>query len=249
MHSAKNPTFISNNATHQNPNLMKKITLLASILLFVGALSHNVNAQAIDYAATAQIDTGVALTNGSPVPTGSLMAFGYYPTALSGPLTGVSSMSDILNPGGSNAFVTIFSGTMGLDDGAGGFYEGLFAAGVQSTSATPVGNQFYYIIGNNPISLSDATEAGVFTSSSWIIPSLGDPVPTLFANDISEVPRDSTGILFGAQGIGTPVTEGLVDPAAPNYNLQAVPEPSTYALLGLAGLALGGYAARRRRRA
>jgi hypothetical protein len=37
------------------------------------------------------------------------------------------------------------------------------------------------------------------------------------------------------------------DPSGVNLNL--VPEPSTYALLGLAGLALGGYAARRRRRA
>lgn len=39
-----------------------------------------------------------------------------------------------------------------------------------------------------------------------------------------------------------------------NYNggieqIQMVPEPSTYALLGLAGIALGGYAVRRRRRA
>jgi hypothetical protein len=34
-----------------------------------------------------------------------------------------------------------------------------------------------------------------------------------------------------------------------SLNVTAVPEPSTYALLALSGLALGGYAARRRRRA
>jgi hypothetical protein len=34
-----------------------------------------------------------------------------------------------------------------------------------------------------------------------------------------------------------------------DQQIQLVPEPSTYALLSLAGLALGGYAARRRRRA
>lgn len=227
---------------------MKKTTLLALTVLSLGALNHSVQAQAIDYAATAQIDAGVALSNGVAVPTGSLMAFGYYPTALSAPLTGVTQMSDILNPGGANAFVTLFTGTMGLDDGSGGFYQGLFAAGVQSTDATPVGKHFYYIIGNSPVSLSLATEAGVFTAPSWTIPALGAPVPTLFATDINEVPRNATGILFGSQGIGTPVTQGLVDPAAPNYNLQAVPEPSTYALLSLAGMAIGGYAIRRRRR-
>jgi hypothetical protein len=226
---------------------MNKLILLTAVLVGLSTLNQSAHAQAIDYAASAVVDAGVALENGNPVVTGSAMAFGYYPTALAAPLTGVSSMLDILNPGGSNAFVTLFTGTMGLDDGEGGFYSGLFAAGVQSFDATPVGKQLYYIIGNAP-SLLDSTEAGVFTSPAWIIPALGDPVPALLATDISEVPRNATGILFGSQGVGVPVTEGLVDPAAPNFNLQVVPEPSTYALLSLAGIALGGYAMRRRRR-
>ena len=159
---------------------MKYIKPIAALAVGLALLNQSVSAQAIDYAATAQIDAGVANKSGSAVPTGSLMAFGYYPTALTGPLTGVTSMSDILNPGGTNAFVTLFSGTMGLDDGAGGFYEGLFAAGIQSVDATPVGKQFYCIIGNNPVSLSNATDVGVFTALSWIIPALGAPAPTPF---------------------------------------------------------------------
>ncbi len=206
--------------------------------------------QAIDYSAGAQTDAGVALADGSAVPVGSLMAFGYYPTALSTPIT-ASSMSDILNPGGANAFVTLFAGTMGLDDTLGGFLPGLFAAGIQSTDATPVGKQLVYIIGNSFTDLSLSTEVGVFTSDSWTIPALGSPVPTLFSTDITDVPRTTAGILFGSQGIGTPVTDGLIPPGdvKQNYNLGVVPEPSTYALLAMSGIALGGYVIRRRRRA
>lgn len=226
-----------------------KIHNTFTIILVVIGLSHqSANAQAIDYAASAQIDAGVALTNGLAVPTGSLMSFGYYQTALSGPLANVTQMSDILNPGGSNPFATIFTGTMGLDNGQSGFFAGLFAAGIQSTIATPVGQKFYFIIGNSSVALSSATEAGVFTAPAWTIPVLGAPVPTLFATDINEVPRNSTGILFGSQGIGPSVAAiAGADPALPNYNLSSVPEPSTYALLALSGLALSGYVIRRRR--
>lgn len=217
---------------------------LSLLLLAQPTRSH---AQSIDLTASALVDSGVALANGNAVPIGALMAFGYYSTALASPLTGVSSMSDILNPGGSNAFVTIFTGTMGFDLPP--VTAGLFSAGINSTDATIVGKRLFFIIGNSSVSLSAATQAGVFSSSSWIIPALDDPTPASFTADISEVPRNSTGIFFGTQGVGTPVTQGLVNPAAANYNLQAVPEPSTYALLALSGLAVGGYAMRRRRRA
>jgi len=226
------------------PNFLLTVLALALVVWVQPSRS---SAQSIDLTASALVDAGVALSNGNAVPVGALMAFGYYPTALTSPLTGVSSMSDILNPGGSNAFVTLFTGTMGFDLPP--VTAGLFSAGINSTDATIVGKQLFFIIGNSSVSLSAATQAGVFSSSSWIIPALEDPTPATFTADISQVPRNSTGIFFGTQGVGTPVTEGLVDPAAANYNLQAVPEPSTYALLALSGLALGGYAMRRRRRA
>lgn len=228
---------------------MKIHKLFIVSLIYIGLAHQSVHGQAIDYAATAQIDAGVALGSGLAVPTGSLMSFGYYQTALSSPLINVTQMSDILNPGGSNPFSTIFTGTMGLDNGAGGFFAGLFAAGIQSTLTNPVGQQFYFIIGNSSVALSSATQAGVFTAPSWTIPALAAPVPTLFATDINEVPRNSTGILFGSQGIGASVA-GIAgaDPALPNYNLSTVPEPSTYTLLAMGGLALAGYVIRRHRR-
>jgi hypothetical protein len=234
-------------ATMKSINRPNKALAVLALALTLLALPSRAHAQSIDLNAAALVDAGVALADGNAVPVGALMAFGYYSTALSTPLTGVTSMSDILNPGGANPFTTIFTGSMGYDLPP--VTAGLFSAGITSTDASIVGRQLFFIIGNSSVSLSAATQAGVFSSSSWVIPALGDPTPSSFTADISEVPRDSTGIFFGTNGIGTPVTEGIVDPAAANYNLQAVPEPSTYALLALSGLAIGGYAMRRRRRA
>lgn len=53
-----------------------------------------------------------------------------------------------------------------------------------------------------------------------------------------------TGWTLDAGGSGNPVNATFT-----SLNVTAVPEPSTYALLALSGLALGGYAMRRRRRA
>jgi hypothetical protein len=228
-------------------NRHKILLPVLAFALILCAQSNKAQAQSIDLTAASLVDAGVALANGNAVPVGSLMAFGYYSTVLSSPLTGVTSMSDILNPGGSNPFTVLFTGTMGYNLPP--VTAGLFSAGITSTDSSIVGKQLFFIIGNSSVSLSSATQAGVFSSSSWIIPALGDPTPTSFTADISEVPRGPTGIFFGSQGIGTPVTQGLTDPAAPNYNLQVVPEPSTYALLAMSGLALGGYMIRRRRRA
>lgn len=58
----------------------------------------------------------------------------------------------------------------------------------------------------------------------------------------------NSNVFFAKSNVGSNFSPNTsVDPAGVNLNL--VPEPSTYALLSLAGLALGGYAMRRRSRA
>ena len=131
---------------------------------------------------------------------------------------------------------------MGYDPGDGTTYGGVFAGGEQQ-SVSSEGKTLVMIFSNNSV-LTDGTEAGVFSNPTWVIPALAAPVPSLIAADII----DSDFTIFGATGIGAPV---FPDPsgATQNYNTAAIPEPSTYALLALGGVALGGFVLRRRVRA
>jgi hypothetical protein len=99
------------------------------------------------------------------------------------------------------------------------------------TGGVSTGDQYAVIVFNQSATLTLAGDTfRVFRASDWLIPSGG-----------SSIGYSTTPSAAAYQQIRTDdfvIASGTV-----------VPEPSTYALLSLAGLALGGYALRRRRRA
>ena len=101
--------------------------------------------------------------------------------------------------------------------------------------------QEFLVVGFSSLN-SGASQPGLGTSgffyreSSWILPSAGSLV---------DVFAETTG--YGGDLPEATFTSGAG--AAGGGGFTTVPEPSTYALLAMGGLALGGYVIRRRRRA
>jgi len=88
---------------------------------------------------------------------------------------------------------------------------------------------------------SSSAEQIVLSDPAWLAPTFTLTTPELFL----DVTASTTAMALGQFGGDT----GTYNFNGGSPEVTLVPEPSTYALLGLAGLALGGYAARRRRRA
>jgi hypothetical protein len=201
-------------------------------------------AQAIDYGMTAfQVQSAV----GTPLPVNT-GGFRLYTTNGSFTPSGSSTIADITS---NMLLVTGSQSTISPTD-AGLFYvPSLFPA--TSAGNIPTGSPLFVLASTT--SAFDGTAPWALVTgidSGWSSINATDPLAT----GIIELSLAGNAILsagFGGPGIGAfwspagPGTTTVADPAG--ANLVLVPEPSTYALLSLAGLALGGYAARRRRRA
>lgn len=186
--------------------------------------------------------------------------------ALSAPLTKASSYIDLVSLGTSGftidpdastagtggALGITYSPSISLGDTTGGsFVSGPFnwdqySAGTVGGSATDFAVKISILSGNNPnlpfsLSLVDSDGGILNFSGTSASATTGTWIPLTRALDpgVSSVLLGVTAGQFTWDGGAT--ANVMVE------NLGAVPEPSTYALLSLAGLALGGYAMRRRR--
>jgi hypothetical protein len=214
---------------------MKK-ALLAVLIGSCVLISPQAQAQSIDYGMIAGF---VQSPVGTDVVGGGFQLLGVTPSSGFNPAG--SSLSDILNAANmlsvSNSFTTIDAGNPGQ------FYQPGLLTFWSTGAVIPSATQLYVLS-----STSGTFDAGApwslitGTDPSWFSPNPTDP----FGSSIIEMSfagnslvAGSAGNYFSPNGPGTIVSPG-------DANVVLVPEPSTYALLSLAGLALGGYAARRR---
>jgi hypothetical protein len=213
--------------------------LIVSLFTAVVALALSASLQADTVTWGAQISNGVGTANGTPLPNGSndLILIG-----------GFDISNATITANGSNEafllshFTTFGSAAIGdgSPNGPGSASDGYWTA-VTTNSANTLSLQnkeiFYWVF--NAATPANATQYGIFTApsnTSWVFPD-DNSNPNTAITDLSQVPHDLTGILFGSFGTGL-----SRDGASSLYNLSAIPEPSTvaYLLFGGAGtLAIG----------
>lgn len=173
--------------------------------------------------------------SGNALPSGDVVRIGYFSdTSLLGSSNDFTYLNSIFTPIGeglANAGTLTESGNTGQTmiinnfGGNSGAFLGSFS-NVSGTYLAP-GTQLYMWVFNASLaSVSSATQWGIFSASSWTFPS-----------DLGSVTvSPSTG--------GVNVIRGGT--SGSNFTIASVPEPSTYALLGL-GTAFAGWMARRKK--
>jgi len=209
---------------------MKKVKILICLMVGLSCLPNSkaalvITGQAFDTAS-------VALENGSALSSG-VVAMGYFTvTPTRATFTGYTSASQF-----TTNFVSMASNPTGLDIGGGLIYSSLFSTtlDVPTGVSTYQGRQVYLMVGNGSL-LSNSTQIGVFTKSSWIVPSNPTgPTPDPVSFELSTVLPGE--ILYGSftAGNGAYSGDGVVD----SFNLQTVvPEPSTASLMLLGSVGL-----------
>ena len=208
---------------------MKHGKKILGLLVAILAINNNSNA-ALVITGQAFDTASMALENGSPLMTGRV-EMGYYtvtPTALT--FSSYTSASQF-----TSNFVSVSGNSMGID--AGIFYDSLFSTTIEVPTgiATYSGKQFYILVGNGSL-LSNSTQIGVYSKSTWVVPTNPTgPTPDAVVFEMSSLL--SSDVLFGSYsaGNGAYQSDGVVN----SFNLQTVvPEPSTGALLMIGSVGL-----------
>ncbi len=196
---------------------------IGALAIAIFSLAGALNAAQVNNG-NAAIGNGVGLLNGTLDPVGSLIRIGTF-TGLNA--TQIRALQ--FNPTALNAAFTEFGITtigagnpFGTNPPTAGYWS---ASTINNTTATAfVGQQIYYWI-FNASTLATSTQYGVFTApgnTNWVFPA-DVPTPGITTTDLSNVPNTTAGIVIGSFGTGSAF-------GFPEYNLAAVPEPSTYAL-------------------
>ncbi len=202
-------------------------------------------------------DNGFSLENGTNLAAGNLIRLGVFD--VSADIIAANAFNiDFLNA----HFIEIAAGQIG--DGLGGIPEHF-----NRTDSPVIGSTGFDIAGakaymwvfassdnSTPAaSISTVQEHGIFSFSSWIIPS-DELSPGSLTIDISDLTNSAgTALLNDPPGPNAKISQVLVGSfdkgvsdttGAPNFGLQVVPEPASTGLAVVGGMAL---LLRRRRRA
>jgi hypothetical protein len=215
-----------------------KSLVLAFTGLFLGFAS-SFGATAEVQWGTLDFTNGFGTADGTPLPVGDIALVGSFNI----------TPAQITANGGNESFLMSHFITFGIAHIGDGFIDpfrpGYFVGdSTADSNGLGINNaQIYYWVFNSTAAAT-ATQYGIFTdptgananSGNWRFPDTGSVTP-ITVTDISDVPQDASGILWGGYGVGT--SSG--PDADPLYNLAsfaAVPEPSSFALFGLGAVGL-----------
>jgi PEP-CTERM motif len=224
--------------------MYKKLALTISLALTIVA---GANGAAITWGAIE--DNGFSLANGTELPAGNLARLGFF-SITDQEITAAAASGNfaLLN----SSFTEVANARIG--DGVGNI-PGHFA-GTSSFPNTTGGRQLMYWVlqsadnSSNAASIASILQLGIFylprtSNDQWGL-AVDSQTPGLNTVDISDLTpavdsstlRADSKILFGSFPTGTSSATGARD-----FGLAPVPEPSTFALLGLTAV---GFLARRR---